>query len=517
MRIAKRTYRNPVYRGDYPDPSLIRVGEHDFWATTTSTEWAPHFPLLHSRDLVHWDVVDAVFTERPSWSRGSFWAPEISYWNGRYIVYYVAQHESGPLTVAVASAAKPEGPYTDHGPLVGQSSGSIDPTPVTGEDGRRYLVWKEDGNAFNLPTKLWVQLMSEDGLRLVGNATEILQNDCEWEGHVIEAPSIIRRGEWFYLFYSGNACCGKHCKYAVGVARSRSVLGPWEKHAGNPILASNDDWRCPGHGSIVDTADGRTFYMYHAYSKEDSVYVGRQCLVDEVSWEGDWPSVNGGRGPSSIAPLPFARGRVRSSKKTIWQWPQGTTPHVSFGGLYRRNITLACASDAPLDALSSIIARPTDSSEYVAETGIALRSLAPGAQASLVAYGDAENAVGIGVLDDELVAFRRGRGAHRTIARAPLQKHRTLRLRIHAARGYEYRFSYSYDGRAWFELGPIVRAPHLTPWDRGIRIALCVGGCANATVRFKWFAVKQPRVSHSIASYPKRFARIADMMTTVMP
>ncbi len=519
MRIAKRTYRNPVYRGDYPDPSLIRVGDHDFWATTTSTEWAPYFPLLHSRDLVHWEEIDAVFRERPSWSRGSFWAPEISFYNGRYIVYYVAQHESGPLTVAVASASRPEGPYTDHGPLVGQSSGSIDPTPVTGEDDRRYLIWKEDGNAFNLPTTLWIQPLSDDGLRLVGEATPILRNDCEWEGNVVEAPSVIRRGDWFYLFYSGNACCGKHCKYAVGVARARSVLGPWEKFSGNPIIATNNAWRCPGHGSIVDTSDGRTFYMYHAYSREDSVYVGRQVLIDEVRWDNEWPVVNNGAGPSSVAPRPFARTRQRTTKKTMWQWPQGRTPRVSFRhGLRGRGIVLSCDADGPAsdDVLSSVIARPTDSSEYVAETGIALSSLAPGVQASLVAYGDAENAVGVGVRDNEIVVFRRGRGAHRTVARATLGKRRTLRLRVHVTKGYEYRFSFSYDGRIWTPLGATVRAPHLTPWDRGIRIALTAGGGTEASVRFKWFIVTQPKM-HSIPSYSKKLERMASAMFSVMP
>ena len=82
------------------------------------------------------------------------------------------------------------------------------------------------------------------------------------------------------------------------------MIGPWEKNPSNPILAGNGQWRCPGHGSIVDTAAGRTFYLYHAYSKHESIYVGRQALLDEVHWSNGWPSINDGLGPSTIAPAP---------------------------------------------------------------------------------------------------------------------------------------------------------------------------------------------------------------------
>src|SRR5215210_8353724 len=111
------TYSNPVIAGDYPDPSVIRVGD-DYWATITSGEWAPLFPILHSRDLVNWETVGAVFPHRPAWTVRNFWAPEIVEDRGRFFVFYTARKRGGPLCVAVATAARPTGPYTDHGPLV---------------------------------------------------------------------------------------------------------------------------------------------------------------------------------------------------------------------------------------------------------------------------------------------------------------------------------------------------------------------------------------------------------------
>src|SRR5262249_27497681 len=94
--LGQVTYQNPVLPGDYPDPSVIRVGE-DFYATATTSEWAPLFPLLHSRDLVNWTNIGAVFNKRPDWAVGNFWAPEISRFKDAYYIYYVGRKRNGPL------------------------------------------------------------------------------------------------------------------------------------------------------------------------------------------------------------------------------------------------------------------------------------------------------------------------------------------------------------------------------------------------------------------------------------
>src|SRR5215208_2777829 len=121
-------YSNPAIAGDYPDPTVIRVGR-DYWATATTSEWGPEYPILHSRDLVNWEVVGAIFTKAPAWISGSYWAPELSHDRGRFFAYYTARKKGGPLCVAVATAPRPQGPYTDRGPLVCQDVGSIDPFP----------------------------------------------------------------------------------------------------------------------------------------------------------------------------------------------------------------------------------------------------------------------------------------------------------------------------------------------------------------------------------------------------
>ncbi|HYG78823.1 MAG TPA: family 43 glycosylhydrolase, partial [Pyrinomonadaceae bacterium] len=186
------TYTNPVIAGDFPDPSVIRTGK-DYWATATTGDWAPHFPILHSTDLVNWSAVGAVFQTPPPWVKGDFWAPEITEDRGRFFVYYTARRDDGPkkvgtLCVAVATASAPRGPYTDGGPLVCQISerggvGSIDAFFVRDENNQPYLVWKADGNDAepDQPTSIFAQPLSEDGTRLVGKRQEILRNTAPWE------------------------------------------------------------------------------------------------------------------------------------------------------------------------------------------------------------------------------------------------------------------------------------------------------------------------------------------------
>ena len=498
------TYRNPVQPGDFPDPSIIRFRERDFYATTTSTDWAPEFPIFHSRDLVSWTLVGSVFAHRPAWAVGNFWAPEFAQYNGRYYVYYVARKLDGPLCVAVASAAHPAGPYIDHGPLVGQNDGSIDPMATVDENGQRWLIWKEDGNSAKRPTPIWAQRLMPDGLSLSGDKHELIRNDAVWEGDVVEAPVIFRRGGWFYMLYSGNACCGADCAYAVGAARSRSLLGPWEKCPHNPIVAGNDSFRCPGHGSVTTDAAGRMYFLYHAYAHAaDSVYVGRQMLLDRVDWTSDdWPSINSGRGPSNIALTPFAQAQVRHARTffddftgvqldTGWQWPQGTRPQSVIDARRGGHLVLhSRAGQGVCDPLDAVIARPVMNGNYVATTAVDVCSLARDAVASLTAYGDRRNALGIAVRNNSVVLWRRKRGKIAVISTCDIAGSPTVHLRMTVAAGHNYRVAFSLDGKHWADGARKLDGAHLPPWDRGVRVALTVGGVAGARARFDFLRVR---------------------------
>jgi xylan 1,4-beta-xylosidase len=510
---AAASYSNPVLAGDYPDPSVIRVGR-DYWATATTSQWAPIFPPLHSTDLVNWESRGAVFQTPPSWSAGSYWAPEISADGGRFFVYYTARKKEGPLCVAVADAARPEGPYTDRGALVCQEAGSIDAVAVRDENGRRYLVWKEDGNSRKLPTLLWAQPLSDDGVRLVGEKTEILRNEAPWEAHLVEGPYILRRGDWFYLFYSADACCGRRCNYKLGVARSRRLLGPWERFPGNPILAGNEQWKCPGHGTIVQDQAGRTYLLYHAYEASTFEFVGRQGLLDEVTWNADgWPAINSGKGPSGSALSPSTVAQRRAStlleddfNKTAidpgWQWPWDQTSAPSIeptsvlagrgrgrGGWLR--LTTGTASIA-------IAARPTRDANYTATTAVDVASIAPGARAGLAAFGNRDNAIAVTVerageaatgTPLTVVVWQTQKGQRRTLATTEVSTAPLLHLRLSAKDRTRFEFAVSPDGQAWKTVAG-AEGEYLPPWDLAVRVALLVSGQSASSARFGSFRLE---------------------------
>jgi xylan 1,4-beta-xylosidase len=500
-------YTNPVAAGDYPDPSVIRVGR-DYWATTTTSEWGPHFTLLHSRDLVNWRQVGVVFNRPPSWAVGSFWASEIAEDRGRFYIYYSARKPNGgPLCVAVATARRPQGPYTDRGPLVCQKVGSIDGFHLRDENGRRYLLWKEDGNSVSAPTPIWAQQLNEAGTRLVGRPRELIRNTEPWEKHptlpygdLVEGPSVVRRNGWFYMFYSGNFCCARECNYMVGVARSRKLLGPWEKAPSNPILAGNDRWKCPGHGTVVEAPDGRDFYMYHAMGANDSVYVGRQAMLDEISWGADgWPSINGGRGPSTRAASPHGARETNAEYRYAeefnsvalapgWQWPINREPRYSVRPAGGGRLTLAPPAGPAESPTAAVLARSTTAGDYVATTLVDARSLRGAQTAGISAFGDPENALGVSAGGGRVFVWRREKNEQRELASADAPRG-ALQLRMTAREGRFYRFAFSADGRRWTEVGGEVDGTYLPPWDRGVRVALVAGGAPGASGTFDWLRI----------------------------
>ncbi|RDC61968.1 family 43 glycosylhydrolase [Adhaeribacter pallidiroseus] len=493
------TYNNPVLPGDYADPSVVRVGD-DYWATATSSEWAPLYPILHSKNLVDWETVGHVFPEKgPAWADAHFWAPEITYDNGKYYIYYTAQKKGGNLCVGVASATQPTGPYTDLGPLVCQEVGSIDAFPIRDEKGELYMVWKEDGNSQKLPTPIWGQKLKEDRTALVGEKFELFRNDPKtWEGGLVEGPFILKQNGYFYTFYSGDACCGRGCTYGVGVARSKTLRGPWEKYAANPILKQSDNWKCAGHGSVVSDAQGRDFYLYHAYKKDDFVYPGRQGLLDEITWNKDgWPQF-AKNAPSTAAAAPLNQNAPdiynlndefnQKALSESWQWPVNQKPAYQLKPEANGQL-LVKASPA---ALGTVLAQRTLTGDYATTTLLDKSSLTNGATAGLAAVGDNSNAVGVSVSKGDLILWSVKDNKLTTLDKIKAPAENTVQLKLTARKGDQLEFAWSTNGTAWnqFNKGQAIDAAYLPPWDRGVRTGLFAKGPTNTTATFDWFKVE---------------------------
>ena len=487
--------QNPILPGDHPDPTIVRIG-NTYWTASTSGDWAPEFPLYRSTDLHHWTAAGTVFPQTPEWASGSFWAPEMVSDQGRVLVYYVARKWGGPLCVAVATAAHAEGPYTDHGPILCQPDGSIDPSFVRDEHGQPFLIWKEDGNSKNRLTPIWAQTLTGDLLHLTGEKTQLLVNDpASWEGGVVEGPYIFRHAGRFYLFYAGNSCCGAACHYAEGVARASHLFGPWEKDPANPIIRPNAAWKCPGHGTAVETASGKDYFLYHAYPVAGTFYLGRESVLDAISWGSNgWPTINEGQGPSGgVLPgqaVAVQRQLVDEFRQPVldpeWRWPIGHAPifHTGDGRL-----TLEAATD--------------DSPVFL---GRALMASAGLATVGVDTSGGAEGGLGlIGGAKSELVLMKHGTSlellhvtsnAREILWQTDIGTTSAVWLRVGSTGNGRVTFSYSLDGKHWQTAKAEVSLAGLPAWDQGLRVGLVSAGAKGTSASFVHFSFDRFSPNH---------------------
>lgn len=281
------SFTNPVYDTDFPDPMIVRDGDRYVAVATNGN--GSNVQVATSADLVHWEQGEDALPKLPRWSTsGKVWAPEIARQSGsRFLLYYTTIAPDGMRQcISVAAGRRAEGPYVDSSrrPLVCddiEEGGSIDPHPFRDEDGRRYLYWKNDGNAVGADTYLWVQQLDAEGTDVVGKARRLIKQDQPWEGSLIEAPFVVRSGATYHLFYSANDYGS--WSYAEGHATGTSPTGPFRKDP-EPVLASNDVAAGPGGGALL-VDEGRVWMAYHAWDPEGigSAVPGRQLWLSEVT------------------------------------------------------------------------------------------------------------------------------------------------------------------------------------------------------------------------------------------
>ena len=460
---------------------------------------------------MHWTPEGAIFPVQPGWAEGAFWAPELVEDRGRFLVYYVAKRRGGALAIAVATASAPQGPWVDHGPILEEVVGVIDPAFARDEHGKPYLIWKTDGNSVGEATPIWAQPLSGDLLHLTGDKTELIRNDQAWEEGVVEGPYILRHAHRFYLFYAGNACCGRECRYAEGVARADRLLGPWEKMAGNPLIGANDRWRCPGHGTAVHGSTmhgkkGQDYLLYHAYPASGAVYVGREAVLDEIRWQADgWPVVNAGAGPASDpgdAKIDFADDFGMEVLGPSWQWPVNTRPTVRTGspGLclripaHRQSAMVAVPIPGSPQFQAGVVmtaGREFDGEDRPQPESPRYNDPPVTTWAGLTVVGDPFNTIGLGLREDVLELWRRRGDRAEVVWTERLEGvPERVWLRVRSFDEAQLQFSFSVDGARWKNAGGVVDASRLPAWDRGLRLGLMLDGPGQAAMGFQDFVLR---------------------------
>ena len=274
------TYKNPIIHADYSDPDVIRVGG-DFYMTASSFDAVPGLPILHSKDLVNWRIINHAIRElepkdvfsRPQHGNG-VWAPSIRYHAGEFYIYY----GDPDFGVYMVKAKDPAGEWSKP-LLIKQAKGWIDPCPLWDDDGNVYLVHAFAGSRAGIKSILVVNKMSKDGTQVLDDGVIV------FDGHAsdptVEGPKFYKLNGWYYILApAGGVATG----WQIAL-RSKNIYGPYEKRV---VLAQGKTAiNGPHQGGLVDTPMGEWWFVHF----QDKGAYGRVVHLQPVAWKNGFPVI----------------------------------------------------------------------------------------------------------------------------------------------------------------------------------------------------------------------------------
>lgn len=346
--------QNPILKGFHPDPSIIRVGE-DYYIATSTFEWWPGVRLHHSRDLKHWELIEAPLNRmsqldlRGVGASQGIWAPCLTYDKGTfYLVYtvvkafYCNMYDTENYLV---TARDIHGPWSD--PIALNNFG-FDPSLFHDEDGRKYMVSMVTDH--RVPKKYAGRLVLQEydvvNKKMTGPVREIYQA----EKIFLEGPHIFKRNGWYYLF---SADTGTGEGHGQTIQRSRNIWGPYEMYQADFMERTEDGeaysiltsrhhpdilLQKSGHADLVETPDGE-WYIVHLcgragcernpedvsrFAGERRYPLGRETAIQKMRWtEDDWLVLDCGDGPQRNVPFEEIEGpkcgETSQNAEVLWK------------------------------------------------------------------------------------------------------------------------------------------------------------------------------------------------------
>lgn len=273
------TYTNPVINADYSDPDVCVVGD-DYYMTASSFNCIPGLPILHSKDLVNWEIIGHAITEltpheefdKPSHGNG-VWAPSIRYHEGMFYIYW-GDPDYGVFRV---TATDPAGEWSKPVCII-EGKGMIDTTPLWDDDGRCYLVngWANSRSRF--ASVLTVRELDKDGLKAISNPVIVFDGNGT-ENRTCEGPKFYKRNGWYWIMCPAG---GVPTGFQLAM-RSKSPYGPYEYmkvlDQGKSVING------PHQGAWIHTALGEDWFMHF----QDKECYGRVVHLQPVTWKDNWP------------------------------------------------------------------------------------------------------------------------------------------------------------------------------------------------------------------------------------
>lgn len=307
-------YTNPIIHADYSDPDVCAAGD-DFYMTASSFNCIPGLPILHSKDLVSWQLINhalqhpqepAEFFNKPQHGRG-VWAPCIRYHKGEFYIYW-GDPDFGIYMVKTKDPAA----TWDRPVLIKAGKGMIDPTPLWDDDGRAYIAYAWAGSRAGMNSIIVISEMNAEGTRIT-SAPVLVFDGNDGINHTIEGPKLYKRNGYYYILApAGGVATG----WQVAL-RSKNIYGPYESKI---VMAQGDaDINGPHQGGWVETPTGQSWFI----NFQDKGAYGRITHLNPMTWVNNWPVIGEDKDGDGCG-QPVSKYRMPDVGK---QYPQAQPAH----------------------------------------------------------------------------------------------------------------------------------------------------------------------------------------------
>lgn len=468
------TYTNPVLYADYSDPDAIRVGD-DYYLVASSFNCIPGLPVLHSRDLVNWELISYALPKQPPFDvfdkvqhGGGVWAPCIRYHKNEYYIYY-PDPDSG---IYMVKADSPVGPWSE--PLLVQpGKGLIDPSPLWEVDGKAFLVYAFAGSRAGVKSVIMICRMNPDGTKLLGNSVMLF--DGHKDHPTVEGPKIYKRNNFYYIFApAGGVPTGWQM-----VMRSKNIFGPYETKI--VMSRGKTDINGPHQGAWIDTKTGENWFL----NFQDLGPYGRVVHLNPIKWIGDWPVIgvdtdgdgtgepvrtfkkpNVGKTYPKMTP-PESDEFNGSELGLQWQWHANY--HTSWGypsgnlGFFRLNCIPRPPDAVNLWNISNLLLQKFPAPEFTATAKLTFDARFDGEEIGLVVMGMDYGTLSLKRDNSKLevrtlFCKQADKAGKEEITEAKPVVSSTIYFRVQVHKGAECSFSYSIDGESFTAIGNSFKA-----------------------------------------------------------
>ncbi len=286
------------------DPFLyLNSGRYLLYTSGIPSSPTVNVPVSSTTNFTTWGPVTDALPVLPAWAGAGFtWAPDVHQYGSTYVLYFTAILKgTGEECIGDAVSPSPTGPFTPEStPFICQQAmgGSIDPRVFTDTDGTNWMLWKSDQNygGRTVPTILWSQRLTADGLGLVGSPADLMHPDSSWQSTIVEAPDMVEIDGSYWVFYSGNWF--NRPTYAIGAAECAGAAGPCVDTTDTPLLASNLQGQGPGEASVFQ--DGAGVWMLYTPTHAQGGNPPRPVYITRLGFGAQGPYLAAGGPPPAL-------------------------------------------------------------------------------------------------------------------------------------------------------------------------------------------------------------------------